>query len=82
MLISRVTPDHKKKNLAMSRKIHDTNFFHIYFLDTRTNIKCQNGPVLPPAQGFYFNGQALIIAVYHLIFCFSCFPFQLVHVVP
>jgi hypothetical protein len=24
-----------------------------------TNIKCQNGPVLPPAQVFYFNGQAL-----------------------
>jgi hypothetical protein len=26
----------------------------------RNNIKCQNGPVLPPAQVFYFNGQALI----------------------
>jgi hypothetical protein len=25
----------------------------------RTNIKCQNGPVLPPAQVFYLNGQAL-----------------------
>jgi hypothetical protein len=25
----------------------------------RTNIKCQNGPVPPPAQFFYFNGQAL-----------------------
>jgi hypothetical protein len=42
----------------MLRKIHETNFFHIKFLD-RTNIKCQNGPVLPPAQVFYFNGQAL-----------------------
>jgi hypothetical protein len=43
----------------MLRKIHGTNFFHIKFLG-RTNIKCQNGPVLPPAQVFYFNGQALI----------------------
>jgi hypothetical protein len=42
----------------MLRKIHGTNFFHIKFLG-RTNIKCQNGPVLPPAQVFYFNGQAL-----------------------
>jgi hypothetical protein len=25
----------------------------------RTNIKCQNGPVLSPAQVFYFNGKAL-----------------------
>jgi hypothetical protein len=40
------------------RKIHGINFFHIKFLD-RTNIKCQNGPVLPPAQVFYFNGQTL-----------------------
>jgi hypothetical protein len=24
-----------------------------------TNIKCQNGPVLTPAQDFYFNGQPL-----------------------
>jgi hypothetical protein len=43
----------------MLRKTHGTNFFHIKFLD-RTYIKCQNGPVLPPAQVFYFNGQALI----------------------
>jgi hypothetical protein len=42
----------------MLRKIHGTNFFHIKFLG-RYNIKCQNGPVLPPAQDFYFNGQAL-----------------------
>jgi hypothetical protein len=42
----------------MLRKIHGTNFFHIKFLDC-SNIKCQNGPVLPPAQVFYFNGQAL-----------------------
>jgi hypothetical protein len=42
----------------MLRKVHGTNFFHIKFLD-RPNIKCQNGPVLPPAQVFYFIGQAL-----------------------
>jgi hypothetical protein len=42
----------------MLRKIHGTNFFHIKYLD-RTNIKCQNGLVLPPAQVFYFNGQVL-----------------------
>jgi hypothetical protein len=42
----------------MLRKIHGTNFLHIKFLD-RPNIQCQNGPVLPPAQVFYFNGQAL-----------------------
>jgi hypothetical protein len=42
----------------MLRKIHGTNFFHIKFLG-RLNIKCQNGSVLPPAQVFYFNGQAL-----------------------
>jgi hypothetical protein len=46
------------ENLAMLRKIHGTNFSHIKFLD-RPNIKCQNGQVLPPAQVFYFNGQAL-----------------------
>jgi hypothetical protein len=34
------------------------NFFHTKFVD-RSNIKCQNGPVLPPARVFYFNGQAL-----------------------
>jgi hypothetical protein len=42
----------------MLRKIHGTNFFHIKFLDG-PNTKCQNGPVLPLAQVFYFNGQAL-----------------------
>jgi hypothetical protein len=42
----------------MLRKIRGTNFFHIKLLD-HTNIKCQNEPVLPPAQVFYFNGQAL-----------------------
>jgi hypothetical protein len=42
----------------MLRKIHGTNFFHINFL-YRSNIKFQYGPVLPPAQVFYFNGQAL-----------------------
>jgi hypothetical protein len=48
-----VKPDHKDKNLAMWRKIHVTNFFRIKLLD-RTNIKCQNEPVLPPAQVFIF----------------------------
>jgi hypothetical protein len=43
----------------MLRKIHGTNFFHIKFMD-RPNIKCQIGPVLPPAQLFYFNSHALI----------------------
>jgi hypothetical protein len=42
----------------MLRKIHGTNFFHIKFMD-RTNIKWQNGPVLPPVQVFYFNDQVL-----------------------
>jgi hypothetical protein len=42
----------------MLRKIHGTNLFHIKFLGCN-NIKCQNGPVLPTAQVFYFNGQAL-----------------------
>jgi hypothetical protein len=38
----------------MLRKIHGTNYFHTKFLD-RTNIKCQNGPVLPAASsGFLF----------------------------
>jgi hypothetical protein len=44
----------------MLRKIHGTNFFHTKFLD-RPNIKSQNGPVLPPAQVFYINGQALLL---------------------
>jgi hypothetical protein len=39
----------------MLRKIYGTNFFYVKFLD-RTYIK---EPVLPPAQVFYFNGQAL-----------------------
>jgi hypothetical protein len=42
----------------MLRKIHGTNFIHRKFMG-RISIKCQNGPVLPPAQVFYFNGQAL-----------------------
>jgi hypothetical protein len=28
-------------------------------------MKCENGPVLPPAQVFYFNGQALIDTLIH-----------------
>jgi hypothetical protein len=55
-----VKPDHKNKNLAMLRKIHGTNFIIVKFLD-RINIKRQNGPVLPPAQVFYFNGQAITL---------------------
>jgi hypothetical protein len=35
----------------MLGKIHGTNFFHIKF-SGRTNIKCQNGPVLPLAPVF------------------------------
>jgi hypothetical protein len=53
-------PYHKNKNLAMLRNIHGTKFFHIKLLD-QYNIKCQNGPVLPPPLVFYFNGQALHI---------------------
>jgi hypothetical protein len=49
----------------MLRKSHGTNFFHVKFLDY-PNIKCQNGPVLPPAQVFYFNGQALHFHIYYL----------------
>jgi hypothetical protein len=42
----------------MLQKIRGTFvFFHIKLLD-RNTIKCQNGPVLPPAQVFYFDGQA------------------------
>jgi hypothetical protein len=55
----------KIKNLAMLRKIHGTNFFHIKLLD-HPNIKCQNGRVLPLAQDFYFNGQTLHIM--HVIY--------------
>jgi hypothetical protein len=44
----------------MLRKIHGTNFFHYEILG-RTKFKFQNGPVLPPAQVFfYLNGQALV----------------------
>jgi hypothetical protein len=55
----------------MLRKIHGTNFFLIKLLD-RTDIKYQNGPVLLPAQVFYFNGQALYIPTYiHTIHALS-----------
>jgi hypothetical protein len=33
--------------------------FHIISFLDRPNIKCQNRPVLPPTQVFYFNGRAL-----------------------
>jgi hypothetical protein len=49
----------------MLRKIYGTNFFHIKLLG-HNSIKCQSGPVLPPPQVFYFNGQALLI--FFLIF--------------
>jgi hypothetical protein len=54
----------------MFLKIHGTNFFHIQLLE-RTHIKCQNGPVLPPAQVFYFNGQALteVLSLRHTEMC-------------
>jgi hypothetical protein len=57
--------DHKNKKPRHVAEIHGTNFLHIKFSD-RPNIKCQNGPVLPSAQVFYFNGQALciIMAIY------------------
>jgi hypothetical protein len=42
----------------MLREIHGANFINIKFLD-RNNFKCQNGPVLPPPQIFYFNAHAL-----------------------
>jgi hypothetical protein len=51
----------------MLRKIHGTNFFHIKFV-VRPNIKCQNGPVLPPAQVFYFIGQTLTISKVNNLF--------------
>jgi hypothetical protein len=44
-------------------KIHGTNFFHIKFLGC-TIIKCQNGPVLAPAQVYYFYSQALLTILY------------------
>jgi hypothetical protein len=43
----------KIKNLAMLRKIHGTNFFHIKFL-SRTNITCQNVPVQPFSSVYLF----------------------------
>jgi hypothetical protein len=52
----------------MLRKNHGTNLFHLKFLG-RTNIKCQNGPVLPSAQVFYFNSQALHQCIYVCIGC-------------
>jgi hypothetical protein len=51
----------------MLRNIHGTNFFHIRFLD-RTNIKCRNGLVLPPAQVFYFNGQVFFAFFFFYLF--------------
>jgi hypothetical protein len=45
----------------MLRKIHGTNFFHIKFLDLTSNIKIDQ--CCPPAQIFYFKGQALKIKI-------------------
>jgi hypothetical protein len=47
----------------MLLKIHGTNFLG------PTNIKCQNEPVLPPAQVFYFNSQALHIRNQRIFLC-------------
>jgi hypothetical protein len=41
----------------MFRKIYGTNFLHIIW--GRSSIKCQNGPVLPPALVLNFNVQPL-----------------------
>jgi hypothetical protein len=38
----------------MWRKIHGTNLLRLKFLG-RTNVKCQNGPVFPPAQVFFLK---------------------------
>jgi hypothetical protein len=42
----------------MLRKVYGTNSFHRKLIGL-INIKCQKGPVLPPTQIFYFNGQVL-----------------------
>jgi hypothetical protein len=42
------------------------SFISMSFMD-HTNIKCQNGPVLPPAQVFYFNGQALTCNKHNIV---------------
>jgi hypothetical protein len=62
-------------------KIHGINFYHIKLLNS-TNIKCQNGLVLPPAQVFYFNGQALhklITSCTYMSFFFGTIPTTLTH---
>jgi hypothetical protein len=43
----------------MLRKFNGTNFSHIKLFE-RTYIKCQDRPVLPPAQVFYLNGQRFL----------------------
>jgi hypothetical protein len=47
----------------MLRKIYGTNFFHIKFLGRKHQML--NGPVLPPSEVFYFNGQALLYCTKH-----------------
>jgi hypothetical protein len=44
--------DHKNKKPRHVAEIPGTNFFHVNILN-RTNIQCQNGQVLPPAQVFF-----------------------------
>jgi hypothetical protein len=55
----------------MLRENGGTNFLHIKFLG-RSNIKWQNGPVLPPAQVFYINGQTLHTVSIHIKFGGIC----------
>jgi hypothetical protein len=51
----------------MLRKIHETNFFHIKFLD-HPNINVKWTSAVPSAQVVYFNSQALTIMHSDLIF--------------
>jgi hypothetical protein len=48
-------PDHKNKK---PRHVAENpwDWFFSYKILGRSNIKCQNEPVLPPAQVFYFIG--------------------------
>jgi hypothetical protein len=56
-------PGHKNKK---PRHVAENpwNKFLSYKIFGRTNIKCQNGLVLPPAKDFYFNVQALKLPNY------------------
>jgi hypothetical protein len=50
----------------MLRKIHGTNLSYKFL--GPTHIKCQKGSVLPSAQVFYFNGQALVVLLIEEVF--------------